>query len=46
MKGKTNAFPYNSASLPYWPSGYPDLSNEYGEEQKTGRKERNAQGYH
>ena len=30
----TNAFPYNfaprqSASLPYWP----DLSNEYGEEQ-------------
>jgi hypothetical protein len=34
----TNAFPYNSAprqsaSLPYWPSGCPDLSNEYGEEQ-------------
>ncbi len=33
-----NAFPYNSAlrqsaSLPYWPLGCPDLSNEYGEEQ-------------
>ena len=39
----TNAFPYNSAprqsaSLPYWP----DLSNEYREEQETGRKERNS----
>ena len=45
----TNPFPYNSAprqsaSLPYWPSGYPDLSNEYREEQETGRKERNSRG--
>jgi hypothetical protein len=42
-----NAFPYNiaprqSASLPYWPSGYPDLSNEYREAQETGREERNS----
>jgi len=32
----TNAFPYYSASrqspsLPYWPSGYPDLTNDYGD---------------
>jgi hypothetical protein len=42
-----NAFPYNiaprqSASLPYWPSGYPDLSNEYREAQESGREERNS----
>src|SRR5919106_437843 len=45
----TNAFPYYSASrqspsLPYWPSGYPDLTNDYGDALKKGlkRKEGNS----
>jgi predicted DNA-binding protein YlxM (UPF0122 family) len=41
----TSAFPYYSApkqpsSLPYWPSGYPDLSNEYRKEQENSRKKK------
>ena len=45
----TNAFPYYSASrqspsLPYWPSGYPDLTNDYGDalKKELKRKEGNS----
>jgi hypothetical protein len=44
-----NAFRYYSASrhspsLPYWPSGYPDLTNDYGDalKKELKRKEGNS----
>jgi transposase-like protein len=45
----TNAFPYYSASrhspsLPYWPSGYPDLTNDYGDALKNSKEKKKIHG--
>ncbi len=36
----SSSFSSQPSSLPYWPSGYPDLSSEYRKEQENSRKKK------